>query len=447
MRKKSIPQMRRSLTKLVPPFRPDFYELRGASPLEAIRGIVLVFIVVMIQIVGLFAFFFYGNLLNNVIFDGASIDFSKVMDALGNGFMQILYLPVIIVAVYGAVFLIQLIVEKFALSGDRRGPDDANRALSLEERKFIEKNIGVVSTYREASKYPSIYPWLYWLGAGLCIASFLAFPALIIWVESEFFNAIKMSGISEDEVIAYLGPAFVGGAVTSFLFGAMIVWSGWQWLGGHYPKFGEYCHSHWGWNSMDGSWRSDESYAKILTRFIRKRIYHPDEKFEPHQFIQNAFQEHAGFIYRTTIVLGVATVLFTALDVNWRRVTHTGGLHYSPYLDWRAYDLTLDDVVEVQVKCFLYNEGDDGEREPGAGYDVVFLNGMRGYLFDGEIDGDLLTKVEFIDAELRQRSVPVVRAQRAGDFFLRGINGYWPDCAETVLPRYNPEVRGQIARC
>lgn len=197
---------------------------------------------------------------------------------------------------------------------------------------------------------------------------------------------------------------------------------------------------------MNSQPRTLESYAKIFTRFVRKRLYSPERKVSPQQFIHDAYDEFSGFLYKATVVLGIATVVFTALDVNWRRIVHTEGFHYSPYLDWRSHDLTLDNVVGVELRCFLYDEGDDGERRPGVGYDIVFSNGMRPNLLEAELSEELLDKVEAIDGDLTIHGTPFSRAERAGRILLRDIEGYRSDCREAVLPKLNDNLRARVGR-
>jgi hypothetical protein len=422
----------------------DFYELHSPSPASSLTGLLSIALVVTIQLLLMVLFFFYGTLMVRVIFDGVSVDFSKMLDALSSGFWEIFYIPVIIIAVYSIVFLTQFFVEKFALSSSENSSEDINRALSIQERSYIEEQLERIAAHISESKFPALYGWLYWPSIFLMIGMFIGLPSLVAWWEAEFVNPVNLSGIAEENVISVLGPAFLGGVVFSFLFGAALFWAGFQWLGAHYRSFGEYLHMRWGWNSMNSEPRSLDSYAKIFTRFIRKRRYTPEQPVEPQQFIRDAYDEFAGLIYKTTIVLGVAAVLFTTLDVNWRRVVHTGGLHYSPYLDLRSYDISLDDVVRVELRCFLYNADDDGERSPGVGYDAVYSNGMRGYLLEAELTAESLDKVELIDQTLKSRDVPFVRAKHAGPVILRTINGYWPDCADRVLPKLDKEFQSRI---
>ena len=142
----------------------------------------------------------------------------------------------------------------------------------------------------------------------------------------------------------------------------------------------------------------------------------------------------------------MATIVFTALDVNWRRVVHAEGVHYSPYLDFRSFDLTFEDVAEVRLRCFLYGKNDDGVRKPGVGYDIVFKNGIVAYLLEGEIDLVLLDKTEAADVKLRELGVPFTRADRAGALVLRGFKGYWPDCDGAVLSKYDSSIRDRLGR-
>lgn len=106
--------------------------------------------------------------------------------------------------------------------------------------------------------------------------------------------------------------------------------------------------------------------------------------------------------------------------------------------------LSLDDVVGVELRCFLFNEGEDGERKPGVGYDIVFSNGMRGYLLEADLSGEFLDKVEAMDGELVKRGTPFRRAERAGRIILRDIEGYRPDCLETVLPKLDEAFRTRV---
>lgn len=422
----------------------DFYEVRSPSPAAAIHGVLQIILVAAVQIGLLVIFFFYGALMVRVIFDGASVEFARVLDALGGAVTKILYIPVIIVVVYSIVFLSQLLIEKMAVGGGTAEADDVNRALSLEERNFIEAHLHEIEEYISEAKFPALYGWLYWPSIFGMIGFFIGFPALIVMLEAGFFNAVQVSGIPEQNVISSLGPAYVGGVVFSFLFGSTLYWAGFQWLGARYRRVGEYLHMRWGWNSMNAEQRPLATYAKIFTRFVRKRRYSPERKVSPQQFIHDAYDEFSGFLYKSTVVLGVAAVLFTALDVNWRRIVHTEGFHYSPYLDTRSFDLSLDHISRVELRCFLYNENDEGERNPGVGYDLVFSNGMRAYLLEGELDNELMDKVEAIDETLRKRGVPFIRAERAGGVFLRTIDGYWPDCEEAVLPKLDADFRNRI---
>jgi len=382
--------------------------------------------------------------MTRIVFEGMSVDLSRIPEALGDALVKILYIPAVIVLVYSAVFLTQVLLEKFALGSGSSGPDDANRALSVQERRFIGMHLEKIETYLSEAKYPWFYGWFFWPSLVFMMGSIIGFPFLVTVVEAEFFNALDVAGFSEQRVISYLGPAYIGGALFSFLFGCALYWAALQWLGSRYRRFGEYLHSRWGWNSMNTQARPLAAYAKIFTRFVRRRRYHPEQDIEPQQFLFDAFNEFSGLIYKSTIVFAVATVVFTSLDVNWRRIAHVEGFHYSPYFDYRSFDLTLDDIVEIELRCFLYGENDDGERKPGAGYDVVYSNGMRGYLFDSEIDDDLLTKIEAVDAKLSARDIPITRAKHAGRLFLRGIDGYRPDCAETVLPKFEPDIRDRV---
>lgn len=427
------------------PIPADFHELRATSPAGAMRGIFSIIVVVALQILLLVLFFFYGTLMTRIIFDGMSVDLSEIPEALGGAVLKTLYIPIIIAAVYSVVFLVQIALEKLALSSGASGPDDINRPLSIKEKWFIAAHLEKIGVYLSEAKYPWFYGWFFWPSLVVMIGSMIGIPYLVAIFEAEFFNALDFAGFSEQQVITHLGPAFVGGVLFSFLFGIALYWAALQWLGSRHQSFGEYLHSRWGWNSMSSEARPLAAYAKIFTRFVRRRRYEPERDVEPQQFLFDAYNEFSGLIYRSVVVFAVATVVFTALDVNWRRVAHVDGFHYSPYFDYRSFDLTLDDVVEIELRCFLYRENDDGERKPGAGYDVVYSNGMRGSLFDGEIDAELLTKVEAVDANLRARDIPTARAKHAGRFILRGIDGYWPDCAETVLSKFAPDIRDRMA--
>lgn len=422
----------------------DFYEVRSPSPAAAVHGVLQIILLVALQIGLLVFFFFYGELMVRVIFDGASVEFARVLNVLGGAFVKILYIPVIIVVVYSIVFLGQLIIEKMAVGGRTAEADDVNRALSLQERNFIETHLHEIDDYISEAKFPAFYGWLYWPSIFGMIGFFIGLPVLIVFLEAIFFNAIEVSGIPEDTVISSLGPAYVGGVIFSFLFGATFYWAGFQWLGARYRRVGEYLHMRWGWNSMNAEPRPLAAYAKIFTRFVRKRRYSPEHRVSAQQFIHDAYDEFSGFLYKSTVVLGIATVLFTALDVNWRRIVHTEGLHYSPYLDFRSFDLSLDDISRVELRCFLYGENDEGDRNPGVGYDVVFSNSMRANLFDPELSAALLDKVETIDGGLILRETPTSRAERAGAVFLRSIDGFWPDCRETVLPKLESGVRDRV---
>ncbi len=423
----------------------DYYELSSTSPAVMVKGVLLIVLVVALQIAAMAFFFFYGTLLVRVIFEGASIDFTQVSDAFGGAIWKILYIPVIIAAVYSIVFLVQIVIEKAAIGGGSSNGEDVNRPLSLEERTFIERTLSGIGSYISETKFPPFYSWLYWPSIIAMIGTFIGLPVLVVAFEYMFFDPVALSGVPEGSVITALGPALIGGVVFSFLFGSMCFWAFVHWMGARYRSFGEYLHMRWGWNSMNSEPRPLESYAKILTRFVRKRRYSPDRAVEPREFIHNAYDEFNGIIYKSTIALGIATVLFTALDVNWRRVTHTGGMHYSPYFDFRSHDLALDDIVGVQLRCFLYNENDGGERNPGVGYDVIFSNGLYGYLLDGDLDNELLDKVESIDSQLRSRDLQFTKAQHAGPVILRTIDGYWSDCAETVLPKLEADIRPRVA--
>lgn len=426
------------------PIPADFHELRATSAAGAMRGIFSIIGVVALQIVLLVLFFFYGTLMSRIIFEGSDVDLSKIPDVLGGVFLKILYIPAVIVLVYSVVFLTQVLLEKFALSSGSSGPDDVNRPLSLKERQFIQAHIEKVEAYLSEAKYPWFYGWFFWPSLVVMIGSMIGIPYLVTIFEAEFFNALDVAGFSEQQVITHLGPAFVGGVLFSFLFGVALYWAALQWLGSRYRSFGEYLHSRWGWNSMNTEARPLAAYAKIFTRFVRRRQYEPERYVEPQQFLFDAFNEFSGLIYRSVFVFAVATVVFTALDVNWRRIAHVDGFHYSPYFEYRSFDLTMDEIVEIELRCFLYGEDDDDERKPGAGYDVVYSNGMRATLLGSDVDHERLTKIETVDAILTARDVPIRHAEHAGPFILRGIDGYWPDCAETVLPKFEPDIRDRV---
>jgi len=422
----------------------DYYELKSLSPVAAVTGVLRIGVVVALQIILLVLFFFYGSLMVQVIFEGANIDFARIPDVLGGVFWKILYIPVIIILVYSVVFLFQIVIERMAVGAGPTTGEDVNRPLSMQEMTFIKKSLEPIDEYISNTSFPAIYGWFFWPSIVVMIGCMIGLPTFVALLEEEFFNAVDMSGIPEESVISSLGPAYLGGVIFSFLFGVAAYWAALHWLGARFRNFGEYLHMRWGWNSMSSDARPLEAYAKIFTRFVRKRRYDLDQQVDPQQFIHDAYDEINGLIYKTTIMLGIASVLFTALDVNWRRVVHTDGLHYSPYLDWRSYDLTLDEIVGVELRCFLYEEGDNGEREPGVGYDVVFSNGMRGYLLDGELNDARLDTVEAMDAKLRSQGVPYSKAERAGAVILRGIDGYWPDCEERVLQKFDADIRSRV---
>lgn len=422
----------------------DFHQLKSPSPIEAIHGMIMIIAAVVIQLGLMVGFFFYGALMVRILFEGANVTFARIFDGLGGAVWDIVYIPVIIVVVYSLVVLIQFIVEKTAIGGGSANGDDVNRDLSIHERTFIEQSLQKVKKYIDEAEFPAFYPWLHLPSIISLIAVFIALPLLVVWIEYEFFSAVEIPGIPHEEIIGSMGPAYIGGAMFGFLFGTNIYWAAVQWLGARFRRYGEYLHIRWGWNSMNSEARPLEAYAKIFTRFVRKRRYAPDQSIEPQKFIHDAYDEFGGFLYKVTIVLGIAAVLFTALDVNWRRITHTGGLHYSPYLDFRSYDLSLDEIVRVEVRCFLYGADDHGKRNPGVGYDVVFSNGMRGYYLSNHPDDALLDKVEAIDKELTMRGIPKIRAEHAGPIILRSINGYRSDCRETVLSKFDADIRSRL---
>ena len=260
----------------------DFYEVYASSMHDMMRGFFWVVISVCVQLAAVIGFFFYVTLMSRVIFEGASVNLSIIPEQLLKAFWEILYIPIIVVVVYWGAILIMALFEKLALSSGNS--DDVNRSLALQERHFIQESLERLEVYLPKTDYPAWYGWLIWPSIIVMIGLFIGFPALVVWGEGEFFNAVALSGVPPETVISSMGPAFVGGVIFSFLFGASLYWAVMQWLGARYRRFGEYLHSQWGWNSMNAEARSMQSYAKIFTRFVRRRKYDTEEIVEPKKF-------------------------------------------------------------------------------------------------------------------------------------------------------------------
>lgn len=422
----------------------DYFEIHSTNGGGALLGILKIISSITLSIGFIVVFFFYIALIERIIFDGASVVIKNIPSALGGAFYSVLYIIIISAVVYSIVLVAQVFFEKLAIAGGQQTADDTNRALSLEERKFIEKNLYALEEHLESVKYSPFLAFVPWLSIAPMIVLMIGIPSLNVLLQSVFVNPVQLAGLSEETVISKLGPAYIGGVVFGGLFGTGLFWSCLQWLGQRYSSLGEYLHAKSGWNSMNNNPRSIHDYGKIFTRFVRLRRYSADQQIAPREFIFDAFNEHASLVYKSTIVLAVAMCLFTYLDINWRRIAHTGGLHYSGYLEFQSHSLTLSDVKSVKLRCFRFNKGDDGIAKLDTGYVLVFGNNMQMDLLTSEIEDALLNKVEYVDAELQHRDIPFERASRAGDYLFRDRPGFVEDCEDAVLTDYPPEISGRI---
>ena len=423
---------------------PDYFEIRSPGSAGMIHGILNIVLLTVLPAGAVIGVFFYIDLMANVIFHGSEVDLEKVPSDLIADFSSILHIILVSAAVYLIILIIQLIVEKLATTSREQTSDDVNRALSLQERTFIWNHLDKLQDHRKFVKYPRVFVVMYWSSVAAGLVLMIGVPAANAILQVLLFDPVKLAGLSQGVVITALGPAFVGGVVFGVLFGAATSVSIFQWLGKKHPLFGEYLHSKVGWNSMSNKARTIHEYGKIFTRFVRLRRYEPDQLIEPRNFLFDAFNEYAQVTYKVTLWLAVAMCVFTVLDVNWRRVAHTEGFHYSSYLDLRAHDLSLDEVISVKLKCFRFNEDDNGVAQLGTGYVLVFANNIKVDLLGRAIDEEVLAKVEHVDAALRRNDVSFERVKRLGNLLLRDRTGFIAECEDAVSVEHPPQIADRL---
>lgn len=425
---------------------PDYFPVNATGSSTALFGIAKLIVGIGFSIAFMSLLFFYMALIEVIILKGARIEFQEIPSSFGTEFYNAILTVVSTAVIYIVLMITQVVFEKLAISDQRQIADDANRSLSLQERKFIEKSLYSLVDYLEAVKFPRWYMFIQWLSIPPMIAFMMAVPMTVIVFQTAFVDSVQLAGLTKDVVIVDSGPALIGGALSGGLFGVGVFWSMMQWLGGRFRSIGEYLHANTGWNSFDNSARAIHDYGKIFTRQVRLRRYTTDHPVDPQQVIFDAFNEHAGVVYKTTIFLAVAMCLFTILDMNWRRVSHIDGFHYSDYLEFQGHDLTLDDVTSVDLRCFRSEADDDGVAKLGVDYVLVFSNHVQSDFLRDEIDGALLSKVEKVDAVLTQRGVPFDQALRQGKFLFRNQEGFMADCEQALADEYEPEIAGRIWR-
>lgn len=429
-----------------PLIRPDIWEIKSFGIGDIVKSVLWATLYVPALLLIATLIMVYGNVLQAVIFDDANISFARAGSALLRGFIEQWPLIAVLTVTLGITFLIQTIFSSIAAKGDLRRSDDVNRALNDEERRYLADSLKAVLEYVKNKSFGAFPRLVLVIFGPLPIVTMLAAPFLIISFEGYAAEKAMTARFEGLDVLVQNGPALVGGAAAGFLFGIAAGWALLQWVGGRHFLLAQYLHAKVGWNTMSSQERSVGDHIKILTRFVRLRRLNPEKEFRPDEFLYRAFREREQLIYRTAMILGIATALFTMADMCWFQVVHTQGVLYSNYLTPFEKQLEFSAFDRIELRCFRFDKGDDGVARLATGYRLKKDGEVSvDILMDAEETPDYLDRLEAVDARLQSAGVPFVRARRAG-LLWAGKTGYLEDCGDQLKADYEPAIAARLAR-
>jgi hypothetical protein len=402
-----------------------------------------------------FALLFFGGiyvlLLKAAIFDGDAISFARVMENLAHGaggeaMAKAVITVVVLVIVYGGIFIIEAIVAALLKNKAAGSALDPDRDLTRAERAFAQDALGSLATYLDARRYKSSWRALYVVGVVGVIASFLAVPAAMMWAETVIFAALEPARAAGADPIFYSEPFWLGSMVGGFFAGALLFWSLYQVLGARHPEFGEYLFAKAGWNSMNNRPREPIELLQALVRHIRAKRIDIDDKFDPAAFLYSAFREPASIIYKATILSVVAAAALMAADVARYQLVDDESVAYSEYFRFASKRVEFADLDRVELRCMLFEPDDDGNVNLGVDYLLVEDGAFRIDLFVGsEEEPERLERLEALDAKLVSQGVEFARAESAG-FLQGGKSSFISSCAQEIEARYSPQIAPRLIR-
>ncbi|WP_428410004.1 hypothetical protein [Hyphococcus sp.] len=396
--------------------------------------------------------YLYLGLLESVIVEGAEVDLGQAGNAIRSIAESAAPYAFIYVAIYGAFFAIQFGFQAIAAQNDAKHEADANRPLSHAEQRYIHTAMDALTDYLENKSHGWAPRFTYIFFLGVLFASFMGFPWAAILAEDFYVENVFVYELDDLDVIVWNGPAYIGGAISFFLFGIAAAWSLAQYAGARITGFGEYLHVKTGWNSLSSSGRQLSEYALIVARFVRLRRLHIHEEFSPLEFLRAAFLERQGYVYKTTLFLGVIAAVMLVLDVRWFQVVHIDGILRSPYYTLETKHADIADIDRIELRCFLYGDEDDENRNLALKYLLerrgefsieISLEGYGSPLWAPEDVDAELGRIEKLDAQIRASGVEAVKADKAGMFW-PGRAGYADDCAELVSERYDAALAARF---
>jgi len=391
----------------------------------------------------------YVQLLKAAIFDGSAVHIARVIDNLraGAGDDVIARVAITIVAsvvVYGFVFLTEILTNFLLKSRQTSRGIDVDRDLTHEERVYAQDSILQLADYLDARKYDGLWPALYAFGVVGVLASFLAVPAGLYWVESVVDAQLELQRAGGGDPIFYSGALYIGAIVGGFFAGALLFWSLYQFLGARTPTFGEYLFAKAGWNSANGRPRNPHELLWVLVRHIRGKLLDLDHPFDPAAFLYSAFRERESIIYKATALsLAAAAILFAA-DLARFEVVDDRGVSYSRYFQFASQRVEFSELDRVEVRCVLFSPDKKGKVNLGVSYILAKDGKFRIDLVDGtEGEAERLSRLEELDAELSALGVPIVRAKSAG--LLQGKrSSFVASCREEINSRYRPDIAPRL---
>ncbi len=429
-----------------PLIRPDIWKIESPGAGGLIKSIFGVALYISAVILIITLIFLYGKLLQMVIFDDAVISFARIGKSLITAFSEQWPIIAAYVVVLGSVYIIQAIFTTFSAKSDLGQSDDVNRALNDQERRYLADGLQAILDYLKNKSF-GVFPRIALVAfVALPITTMLAAPFLLYFFEEYMFTHAVAARLEGLNVLVQNGPAFFGGLAAAFFFGVAIGWATIQWIGGSHILLAQYLQAKAGWNSMSSSDRTAGDHLKILTRFVRLRRLDVKEEFLPGDFLYQAFRERAGLVYRTTMFLGLMTIIFTTADIRWFQIVHTEGIHYSRYLEPWETQVELGDVDRVELRCFRFDADDDEVAKLGVGYRLKKTGKFSvEVLWHEERTPEFLDRLDTLDASLQEAGVPFVRAPRAGILW-GGKSGYLDDCGAQVLSDIEPPVAARLIK-
>ncbi|MEE2690713.1 MAG: hypothetical protein VX640_04135 [Pseudomonadota bacterium] len=407
------------------------------------RSYFLFAVILTAGIVASSAMLMYLGLLNAVIFDGVEIAFERLASGLAGVITANAWLIATNVIVLGGAMIIRAFLSAVAARSDVGAVADANRPLSMAERRFIPEYVDGLTAYIEKRAF-GLVPravLLVWFGLLIVLMSGALVLTMIVedLVGARLFS-VRAQGAA---VIHYGGPFLIGGAASAAALGAAASWAFVQYLGGRFPKIAAYFYVHGNWNTFKPSGRTSMDYAKDLARLIRLRMIDVGSGIGFERFLWLGFRAREAMVYKILAFLILLLFAAFALDVGKYELVHENGVRYSKYFDFSSKEAAFSDLDRVELRCFRSEPDGDGSGALTLEYILVKDGAFRIDLLDKEIDGRRLEKLEDLDRILRSATVEKAHASRAGWLFGRK-SGFLSTCAEEIDKDYPPETAARL---